>query len=124
MSAAPHSVEMVEIATRLWGAQNSTLSTRNEARFGTNGSKSIDLEKATWYDHEARDGGGYRKLYKLVNGEFPENGYDKTEFYIPPGIVREHGPCVGWWDYHDEISAIVSRAVRFQHPGAIAKKFL
>ena len=67
-AAAPYSAEMVEIATRLWGAQNTTLSTRKEVRFGSSGSKSVDLGKAVWFDHEANTGGGYRDIYKLANG--------------------------------------------------------
>jgi hypothetical protein len=121
---ALHAVEMVQLGTKIWGAQNHSHSTRTEARFGANGSKSIDLVKATYYDHEAKEGGGFRDLYRLVNGEFPENGYDrKTEFYLPAALIREHGPCVGWWDYHNEHSAAVIRVVRLQHPGSIDKTF-
>ena len=32
--------------------------TRHELRFGTYGSKSIDLKSGTWFDHEAKRGGG------------------------------------------------------------------
>jgi hypothetical protein len=121
MSAASYSAEMVKIATSLWGAQNDALSTRKEARFGSNGSKSIDLAKAVFFDHEANTGGGYRDLYKLANGEFPENGngFDRTaEFRPPAGMLRELGAPIDKWDYHDQNGATVIRVVRFEPPGA------
>jgi hypothetical protein len=42
-----------------------------------------------WFDHETNTGGGYRDLYRLAHGEYPENGngYDRTEFRPPLGRV-------------------------------------
>jgi 5S rRNA maturation endonuclease (ribonuclease M5) len=72
--SASYAAELVALAARHWGPRNKARSTRKDARFGTNGSKSVNLDDATWYDHEAEVGGGFRELYKLVHGEFPENG--------------------------------------------------
>ena len=42
--------------------------TKTELRFGTHGSKSVDLIKGTWFDHEAGEGGGVLDLLKLHFG--------------------------------------------------------
>jgi 5S rRNA maturation endonuclease (ribonuclease M5) len=100
---APYAAEMVDLGARLWGLPNKALSTRKEARFGSNGSKSVDLEKATYYDHEAGDGGGYRKLYKLVNGEFPKNGN---------GLAGGKLNIVAEYDYRDHDGKLLFQVVR------------
>ena len=117
--SAPYAAEMVEIATRLWGAPSETHSTAKETRFGSNGSKSIDLGKAVWFDHEADTGGNYRELFKLANGVYPTNGEDRSAvFRAPAGMVKELGNPVTWWDYHDAAGASVLRVVRFEPAGA------
>jgi RecA-family ATPase len=58
--------EMEALGAKVWGPLNRKLSNRNEMRFGSNGSKSIDVQKAVWHDHEAGTGGGYRDLQKLA----------------------------------------------------------
>jgi RecA-family ATPase len=60
-----------QLATRLWGQKNVALSTRDDLRFGSHGSKSVHLKKRTWFDHEANEGGGYADLYEKVYGERP-----------------------------------------------------
>ena len=76
---------------------------QEDARFGTNGSKSINLDDATWYDHEASVGGGYRELYKLVHGEFPENGNGESCGRF--NIVAEY-------DYRDRDGKLLFQVVR------------
>jgi AAA domain len=49
---------MEPVAHRLLGAPNKALSGVKDLRYGTKGSLSINLAKGTWYDHEARNGGG------------------------------------------------------------------
>ena len=46
------------IAERLMGEPNPAHSSASEARYGTNGSLSIDLANNTFFDHEASEGGG------------------------------------------------------------------
>ena len=46
------------IASRLLGEPNKRLSSARELRYGTHGSLSVDLEKGSFYDHEANAGGG------------------------------------------------------------------
>jgi hypothetical protein len=45
------------IAKIFWGEPNKALSSKTELRFGTNGSRSVDLTKRLWYDHETEEGG-------------------------------------------------------------------
>lgn len=42
----------------IWGTPNKALSIRQTLRWGGQGSRSVDIEKGTWFDHEANEGGG------------------------------------------------------------------
>ena len=42
-----------EIALALLGEENKRLSSAYELRYGNKGSLSVDLNKGTWFDHEA-----------------------------------------------------------------------
>lgn len=63
---------MKDVARELLGEPNPQLSTEKELRYGNHGSVSVDLEKGTFYDHEAGEGGGVLELIRrqagLVNG--------------------------------------------------------
>jgi len=108
---------MRALAVQAWGEPNRSLSSAAELRFGSNGSKSVDLNTSTFYDHEAGAGGGFRDLYKLVHGAFPENSGGDGQFRIPAGMRRQLGEPVGSWDYEDERGGTVARVVRFEPPG-------
>jgi hypothetical protein len=41
---------ILELATELWGPPNKKLSTRDEIRFGSNGSKSVKPSALIWKD--------------------------------------------------------------------------
>lgn len=56
------------VARELLGEPNAKLSKRDELRYGTNGSLSVDLEKNTYFDHEAEHGGGVLDLIKRETG--------------------------------------------------------
>jgi hypothetical protein len=62
---APH---MLDVARSVWGEPNRRLSTPMDVRWGTGGSKSVDLRKGTWYDHEQQVGGGILKLLEVEKG--------------------------------------------------------
>ena len=63
---------MATVAGELLGEPNQTLSQPKELRYGNNGSLSVNLEKGTYYDHEAGEGGGVLDLIRcnlgLING--------------------------------------------------------
>lgn len=62
--------DLIAAARVLWGKETSR--TRTEWRFGTKGSKSIDLDDLVWFDHEAGKGGGIIELCGQagINGHF------------------------------------------------------
>jgi putative DNA primase/helicase len=103
---------IVTLAIQLWGEPTSRKP--GEVRFGTNGSKSVKPAPVnTWRDHESDEGGGYVKLYELKYGKMPA----QTGFSVPPGMAKELGQPIAWWDYQNELSSTVARVVRFHPPG-------
>ncbi len=46
------------VARHFFGEPNAQRSKNGELRFGTHGSKSVDLKNGRWFDHEAGQGGG------------------------------------------------------------------
>jgi hypothetical protein len=63
--------DIAELAALAWGAPNDKLSRDDKLRFGSKGSKSLDLREGIWFDHEARMGGGFVKLFELAHGRKP-----------------------------------------------------
>ena len=54
------------VAVHYWGKP--TARRGHELRWGTHGSKSLDLKKGTWFDHESNEGGGVIDLVRLHEG--------------------------------------------------------
>ena len=69
-----------EIALALLGEENKRLSSAYELRYGNKGSLSVDLNKGTWFDHEADEGGGMISFIKKYHGE------DVSQFLRSMGI--------------------------------------
>jgi hypothetical protein len=100
------------VARKLLGDPNARLSSKTELRFGTNGSKSIDLEKGRWYDHEAKAGGNVLELIEHCNAA--KNG-EAIEWMRNAGILP-NSPArkiVAKYDYVDELGDLLSQVVRF-----------
>lgn len=55
---------ITRLAHHYWGEPNRALSRGIELRFGTHGSKAVNVEQATWFDHEENIGGGVVDLIK------------------------------------------------------------
>jgi putative DNA primase/helicase len=105
--------DIVSRGIRLWGEP--TKRTPGKVIFGAHGSKCVQPAPTnTWFDHEANVGGGYFDLYKLNYGKLP----DPPGFPIPPGMAKELGDPVAWWDYHNAASQPFARVARFHPPGA------
>ena len=68
MMAVDYSNLIEPVARHLLGDPNEQLSKPGELRFGAHGSKSVDVEKNTFYDHEASEGGGVLKLVQHCTG--------------------------------------------------------
>jgi hypothetical protein len=83
---------LVGSAKLLWG--DPTSQTANELRFGKHGSKSVSLEKLTWFDHEENEGGGWLKIakragYPLKNGHANPKIVDAYIYRKPDGTPHQ-----------------------------------
>lgn len=120
MNADPFSPHMVAVAKDCWGEPNPRLSSRSEIRWGTNGSRSVDLEKGVWHDHETGVGGGVLDLLrlerKLVNGAALDH---LREIYgadvgrpLERAAPKPAGKIVATYDYADEDGEVLVQVVR------------
>lgn len=113
---------MPTVARELLGEPNKALSSKNELRFGSQGSLSVDLRKGRWYDHEAGKGGG---VLALVMREQRCEKLQAVEWLCERGHIeakptgsRARGPVVATYDYRDENGALLFQVQRLQPPGA------
>jgi putative DNA primase/helicase len=113
---------ITEIARHILGEPNHRLSSRDQLRFGTNGSIAVEIagpKRGSWWDHENEEGGGPIDLIRLkagiVNGKIsewlsrelriePERNGSNTSFEI---LAR--------YAYRDEAGALLFEVVRL-HP--------
>ncbi len=100
---------ILELAIKLWGQPTDWSHNRDEARFGSKGSKSIRLSDQTWFDHEAGEGGGYADLHLKAIGPLPRR----------PEPTNGGGGNVPPWEnvgtvyhYHDADGALILDVVR------------
>lgn len=105
------------IARHYWGEPTSTRG--NELRWGTHGSKSVDLKKGTFYDHEAGEGGGVVDLVKMHEGaqlaSLPE--ILERKFGIPRQTQKTLAPAK-WlakrYDYYDADGVLAYQVERYE----------
>lgn len=118
---------METVAKHFWGDPEKGLSSRTELRWGQHGSRSVDLEKGVWHDHEAGVGGG---VLDLVRQEAGLKGKEAVEYLRGNiGVTIDDDPplnaanenkrpipreVVATYDYIDEGGALVFQVVRFQ----------
>jgi len=108
-----------EIARRLLGQPNESLSTRSELRFGTKGSVAVDItgpEQGEWFDHENQIGGGPWQLLTLKGGMANGAALDwlRSEIGIdnqPVGKTSRR--IVTTYEYCDEQGELLFQVVRF-----------
>lgn len=113
----------IEAVARLClGEPNKALSSANELRFGSNGSKSVDLAKGTFFDHEADEGGGVLDLLcrsgyakdhgaaaKLLKDDFGAELPDERR--TEPTTARQE--IVATYDYVDEHGEVLFQVCRY-----------
>ena len=121
LNFTPHIVS--SIAHLLLGDHNRRLSRGNDLRWGNNGSMSVDLNKATWHDHSAAEGGGMIDLVGKIKGL---SGRDAVEWLESNGILiaadEPKNPIngsaaqvfktVATYDYVDEVGTLIFQVVR------------
>jgi hypothetical protein len=100
------------VARHYWGEPNRKLSTGKELRFGSHGSKSVDLESGTWFDHEAGAGGG---VADLVAREEP--GAPVVERLAAFGLPKRDERRETAWDYVDQDGELRYQVIRIDHNG-------
>ena len=106
------------VARAYWGDPNGKLSGATELRFGTNGSKSVDLEKGCWFDHETSLGGGVVDLIRREEnlGEKAQVGQIlKDKFGLEQtahnslGIFSKNGTSYEYYDAQGDLTYVVHR---------------
>lgn len=109
---------MPKVAARLWGEPNKGMSGKEQLRFGSHGSKSVDLAKGTFYDHEAKCGGGVFEAIQQANGcdmagalSWLEDEGLKERTAKPEPQERTQVLSI-FYDYRDETGAVISRVKR------------
>jgi hypothetical protein len=110
------------VARHFWGHPNAALSKRSELRWGTRGSRSVDLKKGTWFDHEANEGGGTLALIMHATGWGKEDSIDwlKEEFtngeaenITARSGSKKLGRIVATYRYDNEDGELLFEVVRF-----------
>ena len=59
---------ILPVAESFWGEPNKKLSTDKEKKWGSYGARTVNLEKACWFDHEAGEGGNVIELVQREQG--------------------------------------------------------
>jgi AAA domain-containing protein len=103
------------VARRLWGEPSRQHSKPNELRWGTNGSKSVNLFKGVWHDHESNEGGGTLDLIKRETGHVDG---EAVAWLSSQGFVNGHdasslGEPAATYDYVDETGNLLFQVCRF-----------
>jgi hypothetical protein len=110
-----------DIARRLLGEPNKTLSTKTELRFGSKGSVSVEIagpNRGQWYDHENQIGGGAWKLLTVKSGKSNGEAIDwlasELGIKVDPETDRHNGKIVATYDYRDESGRLLFQVVRLE----------
>lgn len=126
------------VALELYGDPNKQLSGQKELRFGAHGSKSVDLEKGTFYDHQEGEGGGVLWAIERETGRggaqavewMRERGFDVEDDRPPPAHrqgprldpagnwlpqrVPDHGRLTKTYDYTDASGRLSYQVCRYE----------
>ncbi len=107
-----------QVARSLWGEPNAHLSSKKELRFGSRGSRSVDLQKGTWHDHENGEGGG---CLALIKREIGRDGAEAVAWLHEHGLVEKPkangsggiGTITNTYAYTDEDGKLLFEVCRF-----------
>jgi hypothetical protein len=103
------------VAKRLWGDPNRAHSKPNELRWGTNGSKSVNLFKGVWHDHETNEGGGTLDLIQRERGlaDGDAVAWLRSEGFVNGYDTSSLGEPAATYDYVDEAGKLLFQVCRF-----------
>ena len=107
------------VARHYWGEPNNSLSNGSELRFGTHGSKSVNLDKGFWFDHENDVGGGVVSLVRYhedIADDAPVAHVLRDKFNIPSSAeqvlnIFHSEPTI--YDYVDAQGEVIYQVQRF-----------
>ena len=106
-----------QIARYYWGDPKEKRG--HELRWGTHGSKSVDLRKGTWFDFEANEGGGVIDMVRINEGaqlrSLPE--ILEKQFGIAKQVQQKIQPARYMskaYDYIDENGECIYQVVRYE----------
>jgi len=113
MNAAELGQIMPDVARCFWGEPNPRHSSKKELRWGSNGARSVDVPKGTWFDHEAGEGGGVLDFLRRQRVGDPlewlrEHGYGNAS----NGRANSQHKIVASYDYTDEFGTLLFQVVR------------
>ena len=115
-------VSCADIAKHFWGEPKSA--TPKEWRWGTHGSRAINVEKNVWFDHEANEGGDTIRLVQRELGYTRDTAVSwllNRQNYFGSGCRTEAnvnrspaplGPIVATYDYVDEGGNLLFQVVK------------
>jgi 5S rRNA maturation endonuclease (ribonuclease M5) len=114
MTVAELAQAMPDVARHFWGEPNPRHSSKKELRWGTNGARSVDVGKGTWFDHEAGEGGGVIEFLKRQGvWEIPQwlkqHGFSDTDDDRPKRFK-----IVATYDYTDESGTLLFQVCRLE----------
>src|SRR4051812_32482136 len=114
MTVAELAQVMPDVARHFWGEPNPRHSSKKELRWGTNGARSVDVGKGTWFDHEAGEGGGVidflkREGVREIPQWFKQNGFGDTDDDRPKRFK-----IVATYDYTDESGTLLFQVCRLE----------
>jgi hypothetical protein len=121
MNDPAHIKLMEDVAQYFLGDFNEDLSSKDKTklRYGTHGSMSVDLNKGTWFDHEANEGGGAIDFIMRKEGlHEARDAYEWAEKqgFWTNGKLNGGSPAksriVATYDYTDENSVLLFQVVR------------
>ena len=106
---------IARVAAKLIGEPNKSLSKGSDVRYGTHGSLSIDTEKETFYDHEAKEGGG---IVDLVCRQNDCSRLEAGKWLIEHGYMQDQPAQqprqVAAYDYNDADGVLQFQVVRYE----------
>ena len=113
MTVAELAQAMPDVARHFWGEPNPRHSSKKELRWGTNGARSVDVAKGSWFDHEAGEGGGVLDFLNRERVDDPwewlrEHGYGNAS----NGRANSQHKIVASYDYTDEFGTLLFQVVR------------